>query len=78
MDLIAELEDDRDRFGAPVGWIGSDGSGQWCVALRCVRIDGDLSARAWAGGGIMGDSQPDEEFTETEAKFAPILGAFGA
>ncbi|SPT74932.1 Isochorismate synthase dhbC [Arcanobacterium haemolyticum] len=78
LDLIAELEDDRDRFGAPVGWIGSDGSGQWCVALRCVRIDGDLSARAWAGGGIMGDSQPDEEFTETEAKFAPILGAFGA
>ncbi|QJC21305.1 isochorismate synthase [Arcanobacterium buesumense] len=77
LELISKLEpNDRDRFGAPVGWIGSDGAGQWCVALRCARIDSELGARAWAGGGIMADSDPTEEYVETQAKFAPIMAAF--
>ncbi|WP_216379129.1 isochorismate synthase [Arcanobacterium phocae] len=78
LELITKLEaTDRDRFGAPVGWIGSYGAGQWCVALRCARIDDELHARAWAGGGIMADSDPDEEYAETQAKFDPIMGALG-
>ncbi|AJC70672.1 hypothetical protein X956_08355 [Trueperella pyogenes TP8] len=50
--------------------------GEWCIALRCARIDG-THATAWAGGGIMADSLADAEYAETEAKFAPILGALG-
>ncbi len=77
LQIINELEvSDRDRYGAPVGWIGSGNVGQWCVALRCARIDSPNSARAWAGGGIMGDSISACELAETEAKFAPILNAF--
>lgn len=78
LEVIADVEPtDRDRFGAPVGWLGSGNAGQWCVALRCARIDGDFGARAWAGGGIVNDSDPRAEFDETEAKFSAILSAFG-
>ncbi|MET7073531.1 isochorismate synthase MenF [Trueperella pyogenes] len=77
LETIAEVEGiDRDRYGAPVGWMDTRG-GEWCIALRCARIDGS-HATAWAGGGIMADSLADNEYAETEAKFAPILGALGA
>ncbi|QRV02448.1 chorismate-binding protein [Arcanobacterium phocisimile] len=77
LEIINDVEPtDRDRFGAPVGWLGSGNAGQWCVALRCARIDGEFGARAWAGGGIVADSDPQAELAETEAKFAPIMGAF--
>ena len=76
LDTIAEIEGiDRDRYGAPVGWMDTRG-GEWCIALRCARIEG-RQAIAWAGGGIMADSDPDAEYAETEAKLAPVLGALG-
>ncbi|WP_124055294.1 isochorismate synthase [Arcanobacterium ihumii] len=80
-DAVLEIIDtievtDRDRYGAPVGWISSGNFGQWCVALRCARIDSNNTARAWAGGGIMGDSVPSIELAETEAKFEPVMDAF--
>ncbi|MFY9262708.1 MAG: chorismate-binding protein [Actinomycetaceae bacterium] len=79
LEIIDRIERiDRDRYGAPVGWMGADNTGQWCVSLRCARIIDDFHARAWAGGGIMHDSDADAEYAETMAKFAPILGAFGA
>ena len=78
LDVIRSVEHiDRDRYGAPVGWLGASDSGEWCVALRCVRVTGEPAARAWAGGGIMADSEVSAEFAETEAKFAPIMHAFG-
>ncbi|MBM7825898.1 menaquinone-specific isochorismate synthase [Arcanobacterium pluranimalium] len=77
LKLIEDIEaTDRDRYGAPVGWVSSGNFGQWCVALRCTKIDADRQARAWAGGGIMADSIPSSELAETEAKFEPIMGAF--
>ncbi|MCI5825977.1 MAG: isochorismate synthase [Arcanobacterium sp.] len=69
---------DRDRYGAPIGWISSSGAAQWCVALRCARLTSARTARAWAGGGIMLDSQPELELSETSAKLQPVLEAFGA
>lgn len=77
LDIISEVEGiDRDRYGAPVGWMDARG-GQWSVALRCARIEGNR-ATAWAGGGILADSDPGVEYDETVAKFAPILDALGA
>ncbi|MFC5369713.1 isochorismate synthase MenF [Arcanobacterium bovis] len=77
LSIIEDVEvTDRDRYGAPVGWVSSGNYGQWCVALRCAKIDANRQARAWAGGGIMADSIPSSELTETEAKFEPIMGAF--
>lgn len=76
LDLISHTElHDRDRYGAPVGWICSGGASQWCVALRCARITSARSARAWVGGGIMADSQPELELAETRAKLRPIMAA---
>lgn len=78
LDLIAEVEGiDRDRYGAPVGWLDTQGNGEWCVALRCLRVEDGTKARAWAGGGIVADSDMADEYAETEAKLAPVLHAFG-
>jgi isochorismate synthase EntC len=44
------------------------------VALRCVSLDGS-QARLAAGAGIVADSEPDDEWAETEAKLEPMLAA---
>ncbi len=76
LSLIAELEPvDRGRYAGPVGWVDGTGDGEWAIALRCARIDDDGAVTAWAGAGIVGDSDPDRELEETELKFRPIRDA---
>ena len=75
--LIAELEPfDRGRYAGPVGWVGADGDGEWAVALRCAQVDG-TAVTAYAGAGIVADSDPARELAETTLKFRPIAEAFG-
>ncbi|MFC4244263.1 isochorismate synthase MenF [Gryllotalpicola reticulitermitis] len=78
--VIRELEPfDRGRYAGPVGWIGADGSGEWAVALRSAQIadaDGHRTVTAFAGGGIVADSDPVLEVAETTMKFRPIVDAF--
>lgn len=74
--LIAELEPfDRGRYAGPVGWIDQDGDGEWVIALRCARVDDDGTLTAYAGAGIVSDSDPDSELAETRMKFRPIADA---
>ena len=89
--LIAELEaSDRGRYAGPVGWIGADGDGEWAIALRGAQISNaggaqisnsggaqmeSKSLRAFAGGGIVAESEPEAELAETELKFRPIREA---
>jgi len=74
--LIAELEPfDRGRYAGPVGWIDQDGDGEWVIALRCARVDDDGTLTAYAGAGIVADSDPDSELAETRMKFRPIADA---
>lgn len=74
LKMIKDIEaGERARYGGPTGWIAGNSWGQWCVALRCLKVDSPTRARAWAGAGIMADSQPRKELAETEAKFAPAL-----
>ncbi|MFP3467528.1 isochorismate synthase MenF [Leifsonia sp. SIMBA_070] len=76
--LIRELEPfDRGRYAGPVGWVGGDGDGEWAIALRCAQLTpaGDLTA--YAGAGIVADSDPDRELAETTMKFRPVVEAFG-
>ncbi|WP_431246373.1 isochorismate synthase [Leifsonia xyli] len=76
--LIRELEPfDRGRYAGPVGWVGADGDGEWAIALRCAQVTtgGDLTA--YAGAGIVADSEPERELAETGMKFRPIVEAFG-
>lgn len=74
--LIAELEGiDRGVYAGGVGWIDAAGDGEIGIALRCGVRTGERELVAYAGGGIMGDSVPDEELAETDAKLRPVLGA---
>jgi len=76
--LIRELEPfDRGRYAGPVGWVGADGDGEWAIALRCAQVSRTGKVTAYAGCGIVLDSDPDRELAETKMKFRPIVEAFG-
>jgi menaquinone-specific isochorismate synthase len=76
--LIEELEPfDRGRYAGPVGWVGADGDGEWAVALRCAQITEDGDITAYAGAGIVAESDPEHELVETRMKFRPMVEAFG-
>lgn len=66
----------RGRYGGTVGWVDSRGNGTWAVAIRCAEFAPDRrSARLFAGGGIVADSDPHHELAETQAKFQAMLSA---
>lgn len=78
MDLIATLEGDRGFYAGAVGWCDERGDGRWVVSIRCAQLSADRrSALARAGGGIVAESDPDDELEETTTKFATILTALG-
>ncbi|MCG5431585.1 isochorismate synthase [Mycobacterium sp. MYCO198283] len=78
VDLIAELEGDRGFYAGAVGWCDSGGDGRWVVAIRCADVAADgRSAHAYAGGGIVAESDPDDELAETATKFRTVLTALG-
>ncbi|MEV4568084.1 isochorismate synthase [Nonomuraea sp. NPDC049419] len=69
IQVIRELEGmDRAGYAGPVGWIDAHGDGEWGIALRSGLVQG-RRARLFAGGGIMGDSDPAAELAEAQAKF---------
>ncbi|MGW4798622.1 isochorismate synthase [Nonomuraea sp. NPDC004297] len=69
IQVIRELEGmDRAGYAGPVGWIDANGDGEWGIALRSGLVQG-RRARLFAGGGIMGDSDPAAELAEAQAKF---------
>ena len=71
--LIPALEGiDRGWYAGPVGWTDASGDGEFCVALRCALLRGRL-ARLYAGCGIVRDSDPAAELTETEVKLGALL-----
>ncbi|HTW21600.1 MAG TPA: isochorismate synthase [Mycobacteriales bacterium] len=77
LELIRELEAaPRERYAAPIGWVDANGDGEFAIALRCAQISGPR-ARLWAGGGIIGDSDPAAEVAETTVKFDAVLSALG-
>ncbi|WP_080795224.1 isochorismate synthase [Corynebacterium pacaense] len=76
--LIAEAESPRGFYAGAVGWSDSSGDGEYMVAIRCAEVSADgRSARAWAGGGIVADSDAEDELEETTAKLRTIMRALG-
>ena len=65
---------DRGRYAGPVGWVDGAGNGTFAVAVRSAQLDG-CTARLYAGGGMVADSDPAAELAETRAKFSALLGA---
>ena len=74
LDWLAGHEPfDRGWFAGPVGFVQSDGDGEFAVALRSALVRG-RHATAWAGAGIVARSDPEAEYTETELKLRAVLG----
>jgi isochorismate synthase len=75
---IAGIEGDRGFYAGAVGWCDGAGDGRWMVALRGAELSADRrSAMARAGGGVVAESDPDDEIAETTAKFRTVLTALG-
>lgn len=75
VELISDIEGfERGTYGAPVGYIDSNGDGQCAIALRCAKVKSS-QAQLYAGVGIVKDSNPDLEFEETQAKFSVMRDA---
>ena len=73
LELIPALEGlDRGWYTGPVGWSDAAGDGEFCVALRCALLRGNV-AHCYAGNGIVRDSVPHTELGETEIKLAALL-----
>ncbi len=76
LDLIWELEGDRGFYAGAVGWCDASGDGRWVVSIRCAQLSSDRRrALAHAGGGVVAESDPDDELDETTTKFTTILSA---
>jgi len=66
----------RGFYGGAVGWLNANGNGTFAVTIRCAEFSVDRkSARLFAGGGIVADSEPLSELAETQAKFQAMLSA---
>ena len=75
MQIIDELEPTaRGVYCGSIGWIGLDGSMSMNIAIRTMVQVGDV-VHACAGGAIVADSTPAEEYEEIIAKAAGMLRA---
>lgn len=75
--LIAELEEcGRGFFAGSVGYMDSEGNGEFIVSIRCAEVE-PFRARLHAGAGIVLGSDPDEELAETKMKLNVVRQALG-
>ncbi len=64
---------DRGWYSGPVGFVESDGAGEFYAALRSV-VMRENEARLFAGAGVVADSDPEAELRETRLKLRAVLG----
>ena len=78
VDLIAALEPvGRGASMGALGRVHGNGDLELALTIRTFAIaDGRL--HLWVGGGVVWDSDPDEEVEESLTKAAPLLDAIGA
>jgi len=75
MQIIDELEPQpRSIFCGAIGYVDASGRMDTNIAIRSL-LACDKKIYAWAGGGVVADSNCDEEFVETENKIDALLGA---
>ncbi len=75
--LVDEHEGfDRGWYAGPIGWLGADGDGELCVALRCGIVD-RTRATLFAGCGIVADSDAAAEWEESRIKLRAVVTALG-
>jgi anthranilate synthase component 1 len=65
MQIIDELEPEkRGVYGGGVGYFSAGGDMDMCIALRTAVVQ-DQKLYIQAGGGVVYDSDPETEYTET-------------
>ncbi len=75
MEIIDELEaTKRGPYGGAVGYFDFSGNMDTCIAIRTIVLQ-DGKAYVQAGGGIVADSVPENEFEETLNKARALLRA---
>lgn len=73
MEVIHELEPvARGPYCGSVIWIGFDGAMDSSIIIRSLVVSGD-TVWAQAGGGIVSDSDPAQEYEESMVKVRPLL-----
>jgi menaquinone-specific isochorismate synthase len=77
VEFIRSVEKtERGHYGGAVGLLDTHGNGTFAVTIRCAVLSADRrTARLFAGGGIVADSEPLAELAETQAKFQAMLSA---
>ncbi|MCG5237510.1 aminodeoxychorismate synthase component I [Xanthobacter oligotrophicus] len=75
MEIIHELEPvPRGVYCGSVCWIGFDGAMDSSIVIRTITRAGE-TLLAQAGGGIVADSDPADEYEESLVKLSPMLRA---
>jgi para-aminobenzoate synthetase component 1 len=75
MEIIDEMEDvARGVYTGCLGIVAADGACEWNIAIRTMVYDGGR-ALIQAGGGIVADSRPDDEYRETLHKARAMIEA---
>ena len=78
VEVIHRLEPQpRGLYAGAVGWMDTEGTGEWWLAIRGITLEGPRFS-AWAGAGIVADSDPIAEREETRDKLRSILIGLGA
>jgi menaquinone-specific isochorismate synthase len=76
IEYIRQLESyDRGLYSGLIGWLDFNGNCDFSVTIRSALVK-SKEITAYAGAGIVEDSDPDEEFIETQLKLKPILMLF--
>ena len=76
MKLIRELEShDRGLYSGIIGLIDFDGNCELAVSIRSALVK-ENKVTAFAGAGLVKNSDPYEEFLETNLKLNTILSLF--
>ncbi|HCS64101.1 MAG TPA: aminodeoxychorismate synthase component I [Cellvibrio sp.] len=73
MEIIEELEPTRrSLYCGSLGYISADGQMDTSIAIRTLVCDGD-KIHCWGGGGIIADSETDQEYRESIAKVKVLM-----
>lgn len=74
IEVIEELEPNRRGvYCGAIGYMGFDGNMDSNIAIRTL-VHSNGTIRFWAGGGIVNDSDVEEEYQECFDKAAALLG----
>jgi aminodeoxychorismate synthase, subunit I (EC 6.3.5.8)/aminodeoxychorismate synthase, glutamine amidotransferase subunit (EC 6.3.5.8) len=77
MEIIEELEPyRRGIYTGSIGYLGFDGAWDLNIVIRTILLK-DGKAYLHAGGGIVADSQPEQEYTETIVKARALFTVLG-